>query len=176
MTIEELKAFCGDTFSRTQEPWSHEGFTFATNGHIMVRVPQMVEVTEGEPIKGMMARILPYGTPSEWYPLSGIAVPPAQEQECESCEGGRETVHDCPECTCVCDECDGTGRILDAKGRDPIIVGCAGFQTKYLRMLSTLPGCEIGPISEFAIAPFRFDGGDGVLMPMRIMGGIPGQP
>jgi len=44
--------------------------------------------------------------------------------------------------------------------------GQAYFANYLLSMLSELPGCEIGPFGEKGPARIRFDGGDGIIMPM----------
>jgi len=53
--------------------------------------------------------------------------------------------------------------ILDGQ----VELGGIPFGYRPLRLLHTLPGCEIGPISDATPALIRFDGGDGLLMPRR---------
>jgi len=63
-----------------------------------------------------------------------------------------------------CDECNFTGK---DELYTPVSVAEQCFQAKYLRLLRTLPGAEIGPTYEMNAARFRFDGGDGLIMPCK---------
>jgi hypothetical protein len=51
-------------------------------------------------------------------------------------------------------------------GRVMEINGCY-FQNQYLHLLKKLPNCQISPIGKDDPAWFKFDGGDGLIMPYR---------
>lgn len=49
MTKDDLKPFClkGEAYGALEAllvPWTKDGFTYATNGHILIRVPAMDDV------------------------------------------------------------------------------------------------------------------------------------
>src|SRR6185369_15900200 len=48
MNLEELKKFCARDGTRyhIDKPWSDRDWTYATNGHIIVRIPRLVSVPE----------------------------------------------------------------------------------------------------------------------------------
>lgn len=62
-----------------------------------------------------------------------------------------------------CHKCGGAGKLYD-DGK-AIKVGDALFTDTLLKKVAVLPGCKIGVIGELLPAIFRFDGGDGLLMP-----------
>lgn len=115
---------------------------------------------------------------------------------CERCKGkGRHRVVPCDECRGAgevnygrhayrCAECRGEGLIGD-EDVDAICLACNGFgeagnprahrtvigkaqfQTRYLRALAALPGCEIAVGGPKDMAHIRFEGGRGAVMPMK---------
>lgn len=98
------------------------------------------------------------------------------EDDCKTCDGhgtvSREEIKEIIEFRKhvkmeeqQCGACDGSG-VEYAKDKT-IEVGPALFSDRYLSWLNLLPNCEIGPIGESKAARIRFDGGEGVIMPMR---------
>lgn len=189
MDLELLRQFCSleGLGRKTEQPWSVGEFSFATNGHVLIKVPRMSEIAEmADPID--TSKVWPKTEAKEWIDVSGYKAPtPA---ECPKC-GGKPSNPECPECegegeveasnkyntytvecaTCdgtgvepVCSRCDGDG-VVEVLERVPL--GHAGFSKKYLALLSQLPNCQISTIDEVSAASFRFDGGAGVIMPMR---------
>lgn len=174
-----LKRFCAapgsDLRKWLTEPFSHEGFTYATNGHILVRVP-LIEgfpaATAGNPklgehVVGIMKRF----DGAVFVKPESVSLPDIEESskevECDSCEG-RGTDHDCPSCTCECDDCGGSGKETKVDTVSTDFCGCT-FRLKYVGQVLALPGVEIAPTSPNSKTQlpllFRFDGGAGVLMP-----------
>lgn len=198
MDKQTLQRFCDKTNKMLSEPWTFGEFSYATNGRIMVRVPNLPDVPEGDFLNEKAAVLfdeLNHGDiDHELTPLPPL--PPVQKDKCIAC-GGTGKVDVCPECggdgdvrfensysdyvvscdTCLgkgvipgdgeaCDDCDGTG-IKPEYTRIPI--GRTGFALRYLRLLkNTLPNVKIAPIYPTAACYFRFDGGEGLLMPVRI--------
>lgn len=131
---------------------------------------------------------------SPWIALAGIELPPKTlcgrcngggtlwVLECDECDGG-EFEHGSH--TYTCRECNGAGerrRLThpfdgahpetcwycrgDGGAIQPVeLPGGTCFQRRYLALLADLPGCEIAPPSTWKAARFRFDGGEGLLMP-----------
>lgn len=165
-----LQKFCGTDPLREyiKTPFTHGGFTYATNGHIMVRVPKIKGVrrqtktgTWDAPLKGIEA--------ATFQPFPHKPLPPVREpadEECTAC-GGRGSAHDCPECTCDCEECDGSGNRMTAPKTSTLIHGVI-FDLRYVAMMLALPGVEVAA-STGKESPllFKFDDGVGAMMPMR---------
>ena len=191
-TIEILKSFCAKNDIRyyMNAPIVRGEFIFATNGHVMARVPKFdgIECGDGngpKNIEGLMSDTV----------RDGLATIPALPEPedckycqgkgfaylCKSCDGEGEFDHDGDEYTCKpcgglgsvpegsdadrveCPYCDGTGH-----RQQRVTVGASDFDRRYLAKLMSLPGCMIAPHPTDAnkTCYFTFDGGDGALMPM----------
>jgi hypothetical protein len=159
--------FCCDEtsprFHTLGKPWSHDDYTYASDGMVLVRVDRRPEVPENEcaPSNHLEAVLKPWH--DKLVPMPNIELPaPKKPMEC-SLWSGTGFEHDCPDCSCECPRCDGTGEI-----EDHIFVGIgkAVFDAAVLRRVLTLPALEIDPQpqSEKPLA-FRFDGGIGLAMP-----------
>lgn len=185
MTINDLTPFCCDDNSKSNitHPWTGEGYTQATNGMILIRVSPVdgVKPSETAPVTGSL---FPKHEPSDWVEVSGIKL--AATETCPVCNGEVGTVK-CPEChgdgevefenryndyTVECKTCEGEGEIRcrNCSGAGKVdginTVGEAKFSTVLLRLLVPLPNCRIGVVNDCAPAWFRFDGGDGLIMPI----------
>src|SRR5262245_47843313 len=107
----DLNQFCdpqrrepGTDISR---PFSLNGYTYSTNGHICVRVPRRPDVPENKEA--------PNAEKLEWD-FSRVKFGPLPEPEplsdkCGWCEG-RGHLHRCPDCRCECTECNGSGKLV----------------------------------------------------------------
>lgn len=166
-----LQQFCGDDQFRSylNKPFSHGKFTYATNGHIMVRVPRLPDVPEQTKTgnwEGPFASLASAAfTPLAHKPLPNLPAPGIED--CGDCEG-RGTDHDCPECTCECDACEGIGK---QGGRVRISTRVRGgiYDFRYVAMLLALPNVEIATATKDGVPLlFKFDGGFGALMPRTV--------
>ncbi len=161
----DLTPFCSKDKYRGAilKPFSRGEWTYATNGHILIRVPRGAEVPEVDN-SPVVERIWPKGSVSFRSP-STLALPPGAQVFCETCEG-RGTKHDCPDCTCECEKCGGVGRLASDETIS-IMVGKIAVAMKYARMLIALPDLEVADDSASAdqvpVLLFRFNGGDGML-------------
>jgi hypothetical protein len=175
----DLDQFCcvedDQRFAALGQPWSAGEYTYATNGHILVRVPRRPDAPENDLAPSDKAEaVIGKGYGGEFFPVPPVQLPPATEEKCPEC-GGRGTEHDCPDCECDCKGCDGAGAVQD---RSWVEVGEAFFATGYVRRILGLPGLEIS-LSPTAKDPlsFKFDGGIGLLMPVESGGRMqPGGP
>ncbi|MEW6614003.1 MAG: hypothetical protein AB1401_00805 [Thermodesulfobacteriota bacterium] len=190
MKAEILQQFCDIDREDMKKPYSEDDFTYATNEHILIRVPRMDGIEEslkGPVIKEKAVAIYFSKEPTQWFPVSPIYV----EQElclnckgtgrlytCHECEGEGQVIpwtdwNDYDEQTCrtcdgngqleaACIKCDGTGKIWNDKS---VPIGGVYFSDRYLSWLYQLPNCEIGPFGTKDPARFRFDGGEGLIMP-----------
>jgi len=144
-------------------PWSAGQYTYATNGHIMVRVPRLEDAPERKDApKGLGKKTLDEAinvTPKKFFPIPSVS---PKYQECPDC-GGTGMVKPYGK-KIKCDECNGEGKYpLHAS----IEIGGVNFSDVYLSWIAELPGAEIGPLGPEDPARFRFTGGDGLLMPRR---------
>lgn len=196
MNLETLKQFCSRDTTRTQiqQPWSMDGHSFATDGHILMRVPRLDQVAENRdaPETGHLFANSPHT--GNFLPIPDLPEP--QDGPCPECKGsgkvparcqkcdGEGTIL-CPQCEdgqLECDECDGTGlpeeesevpcEDCDGSGKRPVLqrvaVGNQTVDAKFLRLIEDLPNVRItNSQKELSALTFVFDGGDGLIMPIR---------
>lgn len=157
-------------------PFSHDGFTYASDGAIMVRVPLIdgwPEATTLKPKLGEQINAIFKGfTDAQFISASATMVPAdsetAQEVECNAC-GGTGHEHKCPDCSCTCDGCDGRGKELVIERVSTTFYGDV-YRLKYIRLMLALPGIEVAPIADVKESKpllFRFNEGEGVLLARR---------
>lgn len=155
-------------------------WSYCSDARICLRVPKFehksgVEATQKtiEALRGFFAK----NNHKDYQPLP--ATPEGGwGKPCESCEatgkideivcaccGSRmalpnEIVTDCP-------NCEGRGRFVSRK--EFLVVGHQAVSHYYLALISSLPNVTIAPspTGELDHLHFRFDGGEGVIMPMR---------
>lgn len=147
----DLKQFCGkgDYREILNAPFSDSEFTYASNGHIIVRVPRRSDI---EPLSG------------------GSFLPSAQKKFGENKPGELIAIPTLPPLKMIpCDECE-HGCAYCENGFVPkmqwVELGDTQFMNHYLHLVVSLPNALISPNGKNA-APFTFDGGDGLLMPCK---------
>jgi hypothetical protein len=164
--MDWLKDFCSKDPARyyLTEPFTQDEYTYATNGHIMVRVPKIDGV-------GPCKSHTPFNADG---PLKGIdeiqfepfdfklPLDPGSKGDCPDCDG-RGYEHDCPDCECECDLCHGSGE-ADPELRVSTTVAGRIFSLGYIRMITRLPGALIGKTKDNTPLFFKFDGGVGAVM------------
>jgi hypothetical protein len=192
--LETLQKFCSTDESRYNlhhKPFSQEQWTFATNGHIAIRVPRMAG---GPEIKGTPDMVKLFdGVIFDHPNRVWVDVPEAVIEviTCDVCRGER-WVRDCPcESGCAkcreskglvptnaddefaeeCFECDGVGERRSGYVFVKAPKGEVKLASVYIELLHLLPNCKLGLLgdeSSIGVALcFRFDGGSGLLMPVR---------
>lgn len=150
MTID-LKKFCEDDDAvrwYLTEPFSEGEYTYATNGHIIVRVPKCVDTQPHEHMAGRGPKIFADNPCGELMDIPDLPNP--ETMKCTECEHG-------------CAECD-NGWLVKPQRID---LGDSHFQAHYLRLVKSLPNAKISPNGPMNPAPFVFDGGEGLLMPCK---------
>lgn len=159
--MTDLHKFCAGTECAKNRgiglPWSEGEYSYASQGHLLLRVSRQADVPENQKAPKMAGTDL-----AKWFdaePLSGWHPVP-------ECNVGKIA---CPECKGQgklygepCEDCDGTGEVVDDQG---IKVGGIWFSNWLLEKIGALPGCEIGVNDVRNPSRLRFDGGDGLLMP-----------
>ncbi len=160
-----LKLFCSkdDFYRNLHEAFSRGQWTYATDGHVAVRVPLVPGVRtrpDAPPIEK-----LPFPTSeTSFLPAPSVTFPAARYDDCPSCSG-RGHKHDCPACECACEDCRGVGQIIETV---TVGIGATIFKAADYIRIQALPGLHLGPLNEkCAPVPFRFEGGDGLIMPTR---------
>jgi hypothetical protein len=160
----DLKPFCGDRHRpEIMEPFSTGAWSYATDGHIAVRVPREDDIPKRENQPKKVADLFnSHMKDIEFSPLRmALPVP----LPCATC-GGRERLHVCPSCQCKCPECDG-------KNPDEFSVGIRGanFRGDLVRRILTLPEVTFASLhftEDWAPLAFKFaGGGQGLIMPYR---------
>ncbi len=168
----DLQPFCGREITRYYiiKPWSLGEWTYATNGHICIRVPRRADVPEMVDNPANTVKIfVEHFTAPAFRLFRGADLPEvsADDLKCERCDG-RGHMHDCPDCTCECEWCDSSGTNPHRENRSVGINGVP-FAACYVRLIQVLPNLRVSTaIKPSDPMPFTFEGGDGVLMPRRV--------
>ena len=143
-------------------PWNAGKWTYATNGHLIVRVPTDEPDTERGDKKlrpnNVGALFKKHLTDGEGEFLVFPPLPP----------------------TALCQMCGGTGIVNEGDGPDVCMncwgtkvdftyqpIGDAGFNLHYLHLLAALPQARIRVDGTKNPAAVIFDGGQALVMPMR---------
>jgi hypothetical protein len=191
MNKDDLMPFCEASRKGIAQPWSAGDYTYATNGRVLIRIPRLGDVPEcalapkaaqlfnqerGQ-VKRQLAEINFIFIPEIFCPYCNGA---GKLTECPECHGDGKVIAtnfhndyevDCATCggtgkPPLCEICVGTGKIISD---EPHKVGKSWYQKIYLELLKTLPDCVLYESYPKPLSPayFRFNGGDGLLMPMR---------
>ena len=114
----DLKPFCGEVFHEDlAEPFGDGIYTYATNGHIIVRVAAVPGVRQEFPLRmkeavGNIMFIPDYD--GAWVPIP--AYDPPKKRPCHHCKGSGKSTG--------CDDCDGEGNIEFSRGQHDYEVEC----------------------------------------------------
>lgn len=166
----DLHAFCSRDHPRLMAPVTQGDHTYATNGHVMIRVPAADGIPDRDDAPDMAGKFAECFNDGPVRPMVTGTLPPVttDTNTCDDCDG-RGHDHECPSCTCKCETCGGSGMVeTSSDHRVSVSIGGASFNLSLVRVLQTLPGTCVSeaPLRKGALS-FRFDGGDGVLMALR---------
>ncbi len=144
----DLQQFCGNPISTPgfDVPFSDADYTYASERCIIVRVAFRKDIPLGAVNTVISAQKL-FSTLNHGEPRALPEIPsiPVVKCSCPHCQG----------CIPMDDPCR------------TITIGTAHYQSKYLRLIATLPNPQFAESGENDAAWFKFDGGDGLLMPIR---------
>jgi hypothetical protein len=172
LTATDLMPF-GSTDSQRlclHSPWSRDEYTYATNGWVLVRTARLPDVPENSecPDAESILMLPDLQKQQKMVPLLPFEISEEMlSQECADCLG-TGTPHDCPDCQCECEVCEG-------KGQCPVLVSVkllgAFYNVRLIQALMALPGIQFSakPPRHDA-ARFVFDGGEGAIMPLKTAG------
>ena len=155
----DLQPFCvaqDDLRIHLARPWSRDEWSYATNGHIIVRVPRRDTIGDNASAPG--ARKLFDETPiGKWCPVPETAMP--AKVPCRWCEGMGKGPSDR---RYKCENCNGTRELEDMVSRTKIVY--VAFANRFLALIQ---GWEIAPNPPGQAARIRYGDAEGLLMPMR---------
>jgi hypothetical protein len=170
------------------QPWSVGAFTYATNGHLAVRMPRVPEIPERKNVIMIEERLIwDHESLLDYLPLPPYDLEGRQRCSlctCPECDGEGEVIAETDyneyEVTCKtcnggelvpgdeegvpCRRCNGTGKDFDFA-----VAWGAGFISAYLlEMIKDLPGVQLSPTGD-GMTPWRFifHGGVGLIMPRK---------
>ncbi|WP_139791193.1 hypothetical protein [Chromobacterium violaceum] len=185
----DLRPFCAsehDSRAWLRHPFTLNGKTCASNGHILIEMDIAGDYPEvpsknASNVAASLGRIPAAGfQPLPTMPEPEFVACPSCEgrghgKRCKSCEGAGEFQHHGHSYSCKA--CDGEGSFnapcyqCNATGKKeisiPMQIGEAVFALRYLSLIATLPCVEFATTRANDIAGFKFQGGRGVLMPLR---------
>ena len=160
-----LKSFCAkDNYRHMEIPWSRGAYTFATDGGIIVRVPKIPDIPDNANSPDALKLWAKVEIGNLEWTANLPDLPPVKMTPCEDCLGeSRAAIREC-------EECGGMGNVRDVQNT---VVDGMTYANKYLKLIKRLPGYKFYPVkhdlSISSVPPsyFTFDGGDGLLMPLR---------
>ena len=161
----DLQSFCANQWevrSYLQRPWRDGEWVYATNGHMIVRVP-----AESAPDVEARTSAQPKNPPDMFRVAleqegEFLLMPPLPEDvPCPTCAGTGE-IDEGIYGTDECPSCFATKHTFTY-----FELGDSGFNLHYLRLLSALPQVRIRTQGTKTAAALIFDGGQALLMPMR---------
>lgn len=95
LNVKDLKKFCSIRDDRFSEPMSDDNFTYATNGHIIVRVKRINEIAKSASVIENQGLIFKPKHKGEWIKMPEYNCPP--KELCPVCDGNK-FIKACPEC------------------------------------------------------------------------------
>lgn len=193
-TVTDLYSFCSKDKPSTMQPWNDGDYTYASDMRLVIRVPSLAEGQCRPDAPKNAAKLFLAGNKANWQAL--LPLPEPETTPCKYCNGKGKQFKACPDCggsgkrhcdSCGnehadCRLCAGTGESSEYK--DATCLNCNGAGTlptlqivcigeqpvnvELLRMIHSLPGLEIcNSLSDLEPLHFRFDGGEGLLMPVK---------
>ena len=195
ITLETLKAVCDGYRKDIDKPFKRNGYIYATNGKAVVRIPESAELATDIENKINIEQFEWNIIPKTFIPVPEVNLKDFQEK-CTSCNGTGQ-VSKCTacdgdgehECTCgdfhTCRICDGKGILPLGEGENIKCENCnngiADNHDKNViigdnRFAQWLVYAIFQAVGQFEIMYgqsrrepnyFRFEGGDGFIMPLR---------
>jgi hypothetical protein len=137
----DLKPFCDPNHPDLAQPFSQGDYTYATDSYILVRVPKLA----GAPVNPNV----PVWTRAKDFTRAEVAT----YKLLAIAEAYRDVEYGV--------------RGEQTKVWDLNRVGVAWFARDYINLLADLPGLSVAHVGELEAMPFKFNGGMGLLMPVK---------
>lgn len=116
------------------KPWSLGAWTYASNGHMAIRVPRREDVPENSEAPASIETVFARADEATYVPLPPIDIPKPKYVRCTVCKGqgwGDE-----------CQTCDGTGEHTCTCGQDHECGDCDGSGLHHWRKRDEIPEAE----------------------------------
>ena len=166
----DLTVFCsGPDRPIFMTPWTRDGYTYATDGHVLVRVPHWDDIPNNDKAPDVAGRYAFKKPVAE--PVEIPALPPPELEPCPWCDD-EEDGEECFGCT-EARNCTGWKGGGIVRKRVEVTVGGVLYADRYIELIKELPGLKFYPAPysganrKANAAYFTFDGGDGLLMPLK---------
>lgn len=172
MTEEILMEFCGDEEDlRFGKPFSDDEFSYATNGHIAIKINKVNDFKstyftneKNNRLDRFLGAVNQANKKTNWIKVKKVK---SKRINCYECNGAGLFECNCSYCTIDhdCETCKGSGKVHKIDGE---IYLNSKFAKVYLELISKLPNAMISPSEndENGMAAFKFDGGCGCIVPM----------
>jgi hypothetical protein len=173
ITKDDLIPFCNRDRAGLEKPWSLGKYTIAANGTTLIRVPRLRDVKEDSGAPQKVSHLFSEVTPKAIY-ADMPELPPIQRDGCDSCGGTGEHSCSCHRCNYQgpCEDCHGTGG--ETEVQTDVIIGTRKMDARLLRLLLPLPGLLVQFNGDkHSPMHFKFNGGDGLVMPLGDPTSIP---
>jgi len=168
MSKIDLFQFCGET-RNIDRPFIADGKTYATNGHIAIRVNEVRDDFEEAKVSVNFLASAVKAFDVDIKNIKPVKVTGMKNEriDCPQCDGTNKIrcECDCPFCENMvdCYTCNGTG--FDYAYTGECSYGNCRFNPKYLHMVQELPNSKMYASKRSnGVSYFTFDGGDGILM------------
>lgn len=158
------------------QPFSAGGFTYASDGHICVRIPEVAgSIAYPAPPENFDIKKLfdVFPDKAKWHSMLRHSLPAPVTIACPTCKG-RGRTHECPRCQCPCFHCDGATRIYDDPSASGVEVLGKVIAVRYFRLMAELRNLRVAPMENPTHQdplPFSFQDGyldcQGLLMPLN---------
>lgn len=164
----DLQKFCSTRSDRKSicQPWSEGEWTYATDGRVIVRVPRRADVPENPDAPKNVNKTIFDCNPNDgkFQPLPTFTAP--KKVTCDNCGGDGQCVCSACDAQHDCGCCKGTGTVLETL--PGVKFGNQLVNPKYLALIADLPSAVLANgTKKYETVTFKFDGGEGRLMPMR---------
>jgi len=184
-----LSDFCNECWPRTAKPWFEDGYVYASDGRIIVKVPAADYPAATTTSKVSAAEVVARFWPDKPYTLEPMpAIAANTMQKCPDCEGHGTTYVQCTDCdgtgTCMCDNCGNEHECKTCNGKGFVYSSteqcthCTGtgkrllpvdqlvcdtlIACKHVQQITTLPNVQVTKGKHNSLF-FEFDGGCGLV-------------
>ena len=169
----DLQQFCPKWAYREwmERPFSRAGYTWATDGKLMVRVSLREDMhrstgTTSPTLSGCGPR---QGRRRGASRLARNCRAPNMSPATSATHAGARE-HECPDCQCICRACNGAERV---EALSAVQAGARAIPLNYARIIGGLDGAEVSPpVSDGFFLMFRFAGGEGIVMLLKANHGL----
>lgn len=186
--VVSLEPFCSDEREYLEKPFLQDGYVYATNGRIAVRVKHEGLTNARVQTRPNMAEIFKSFVNEGFEPVT-FTLPDCEichnkrtviDTKCYTCDGFGRIEHDCDCQYCTkdrefCDDCKGTGKVdpeeclceCSEHGKS-VSLGFCSVRVDVAQLLHDIPGLTLARKQGVPIVSFRGSNGmEGIFMPLQ---------